>query len=136
MKEDYIRELKDISVNWPRWNRKRMKKMTKSVSELWNIKKPKVYSTYEILKVDKEVRKVFEKIMTFFFFSNLKRTINSRSKKLTNPNHKNREENCKKILIIKLLKTNAEEKSFKNRLRKTMCMDRKIKIRRKIRIIL
>lgn len=67
MKEDYIRELKDISVNWPRWNRKRMKKMTKSVSELWNIKKPKVYSTYEILKVDKEVRKVFEKIMTFFF---------------------------------------------------------------------
>lgn len=35
--------------------------MNKSVSELWSIKKPKVYSTYEILKVDKEVRKIFEK---------------------------------------------------------------------------
>lgn len=68
------------------------------------------------------------------FFPNLKRTVNSGSKKLTNPNRKNHEENCKKTLIIELLKTNAEEKSFKNSLRKTIYMGRKIKIRRKIRI--
>lgn len=59
----------------------------KSVSELWDITQPKIFSTYNTPKMDKKGRENFEKAVNNVS-SNLKWIVNSRSKKLTNPYHK------------------------------------------------